>query len=217
MAILSQGILGPLNGKTGPVITYTRYGQNIIRSIGGTKKNKIETPARKAQREKIKVCNEFTQAFTGTGFFNKSFPAFGHTGSGYNRATGALMNLALVTNPTTAISWPKVLVSKGEIASVDFATTHINTAGDIVFTWDDNAGTGTAKANDTAILVAYFPAFEEAYLRAVFQFSEATRNAGNAVLQLNGKKGVAETWLGFLSADGKNAANSVHTGRVLLA
>ncbi len=38
------------------------------------------------QREKIKVCNEFTHAFSGTGFFNKSFPSYGHTGSGYNKS-----------------------------------------------------------------------------------------------------------------------------------
>ncbi|HEU5364313.1 MAG TPA: hypothetical protein VFU62_02215 [Hanamia sp.] len=114
MAILSQSILGPSNGKTGPVITYIRYGQNIMRSVGSTKKNKIKTPARKTQREKIKVCNEFTKAFTGSGFFNKSFPAFGHTGSGYNRATGALMNLAIVSHPETAIVWPKVLISRGD-------------------------------------------------------------------------------------------------------
>lgn len=212
MAILSQGILGPSTGKTGPVISYTRYGQNIIRSKGNTKKNKIETPARKAQREKIKVCNEFTKAFTGTGFFNKSFPAFGHTGSGYNRATGSLMNLALVSNPITAISWPKVLVSKGEIASVDFATTQVNADGDIVFSWQDNAGTGTAKGTDKAILVAYFPGTNE----VVFKFHEATRSECFAVLAMQSKKGVAETWLGFLSSDEKNAANSVYTGSVAL-
>jgi hypothetical protein len=33
---------------------------------------------------------------------------------------------------------------------------------------------------------------------------------------VDSKKGIAETWLGFLSADEKNAANSVYTGRVTL-
>lgn len=212
MAILSQGILGSVTGKTGPVISYTRYGQNIIRSVGGTKKNKIETPARKKQRQKIKVCNEFTKAFTGSGFFNRSFPAIGHTGSGYNRATGALMNLAIVSHPETAIVWPKVLISKGNIASVDAASADVNDEGNIIFGWADNAGTGTAKENDTAILVAYFPEQKE----AVFQFSEAKRIDGYALLEMGSKKGVVETWLGFLSADEKNAANSVYTGRVSL-
>jgi hypothetical protein len=61
-------------------------------------------------------------------------------------------------------------------------------------------------------LVAYFPESKE----AVFQFSDATRNDGYAVLEVYSKKGTAETWLGFLSADEKNAANSMYTGRVTL-
>jgi len=32
--------------------------------------------------------------------------------------------------------------------------------------------------------------------------------------RMDSKKGVVETWLGFLSADEKNAANSVYSGRV---
>jgi len=46
-------------------------------------------------------------------------------------------------------------------------------------------------------LVAYFPERKE----AVFQFSDATRNDGYAVLEVDSKKGIAETWLGFLSTD----------------
>ncbi|HEY9363121.1 MAG TPA: DUF6266 family protein [Chitinophagaceae bacterium] len=211
MAILTQGILGPVTGRTGPVVSYIRFGKNITRSLSNSKRNKIETPARKMQRQKIKVCNEFTKAFTGTGFFNKSFPAYGNTGSGYNRATSAIMNLAIVSHPETTIAWPKVLISKGPVASVDVGSASINEAGNIVFTWIDNTGTGTAKGNDKAILVAYFPESKE----AVYQFSDATRNAGWAILEMNSKKGVMETWLGFLSADEKNAANSVYTGKLL--
>lgn len=210
MGILTQGILGQVTGKTGPVVSYVRFGQNITRSLSSSKKNKIETPARKMQREKIKVCNEFTKAFTGTGFFNKSFPAYEDKGSGYNRVTSAIMNLAMVSHPETAIAWPKVLISKGPIASVDEASALVNEEGNIVFTWTNNAGTGTAKGNDKAILVAYFPESKE----AMYQFSDATRKDGEAILETGSKKGVAETWIGFLSANEKNAANSVYTGRV---
>jgi hypothetical protein len=121
------------------------------------------------------------------------------------------MNLAIVTYPETAIAWPKVLISKGPIASVDDASASINEDGDIVFVWTDNTGTGTAKANDKAILVAWFSERKE----VVFEFSDATRNDGYAILEMNSQSGIVETWLGFLSADGKNAANSVYTGRLL--
>ena len=65
MAILTQGILGPVVGNTGPVVSYIRFRQNITRSMSDSRKNRIETPKRKTQRQKIKVCNEFTKAFSG--------------------------------------------------------------------------------------------------------------------------------------------------------
>ena len=212
MAILTQGILGPVAGKTGPVVSYIRFGQNITRSKGSTKKNRIETPGRKTQREKLKVCNDFTKAFSGTGFFNKSFPAGGHTGSGYNRATGAIMNLAIVTAPLIAIAWPKVLISKGPVAPVDYASALVNDDGNITFTWTDNSGDGTAKKNDRAIMVAYFPETKE----AVYAFSNAERKDEMAVLEMGSKKGTVQTWLGFLSADETNAANSIYTGELMI-
>jgi hypothetical protein len=102
-------------------------------------------------------------------------------------------------------------VSKGEVAPVDVAETIVD-QGDIVFNWINNAGMGTAKGNDKAILVAYFPESQE----AVFGFTQVTRTEGYAILEMNSKKGIAETWLGFLSADEKNAANSVYSGEVFL-
>ena len=212
MAILTQGILGPVIGKTGPVVSYIRYGQNITRSRSNSKKNRIETPDRKTQRDKIKVCNEFTSRFSGTGFFNKSFPAYGHTGSGYNRATGAIMNKAIISNPEVMLSYPRVLISQGPIPPVDYASALVNAEGNIQFNWTDNSSIGTAKENDTAIMVAYFPESK----MVVYAFSKATRKKCIGVLTTSGNQGTAETWLGFLSADEKNAADSVYTGAVYL-
>lgn len=212
MGILSNGIIGEVTGKTGPVVTYMRFGQNITRSKGSTRKNKIETPARRIQREKIRVCNEFTHSFSGTGFFNKSFPAYGHTGSGYNRVTSSIMNLAIVSKPVVAIAWPKVLISRGPVAPVDYAEASVNEEGNITFTWTNNAGDGTAKKDDRAILVAWFPEIKQ----AVFSFSDAERKDETAILETGTLKGVAKTWLGFLSADDTNAANSVYTGELAI-
>src|SRR6185312_15827229 len=212
MAILTQGILGDVVGKTGPVVSYMRFGQNITRSKGSTRKNRIETPARKTQREKIKVCNEFTRAFSGTGFFNKSFPANGHTGSGYNRVTSSVMNLAIVQTPAITIAWPKVLISKGPVAPVDYASALVNPEGNIEFNWTDNSGDGTAKKNDRAIMVAYFPESKKAF----YIFSDAERKTEKAVLEVESQKGTAQTWLGFLNADETNVANSIYTGELII-
>jgi hypothetical protein len=44
----------------------------------------------------------------------------------------------------------------------------------------------------------------------------ATGKDGAALLQMILKKGIAETWMGFVSADETNAADSVYTGNLNL-
>jgi hypothetical protein len=61
-------------------------------------------------------------------------------------------------------------------------------------------------------MVAYFPENKE----AVYQFSDATRNDGHALLEIESKRGAVVTWIGFLSADEKNAANSTYAGSMEL-
>lgn len=213
MGKLPEGILGVLIGKLGTVSGYRRNGQNLVRVAGQRRKIK-NTPMRANQREKIKVCNDFTRAFSGTGFFGKSFPSYGDTGTGYNRATSGIMNLAITgTFPETVIFYPQVLISKGPLPRAENAEVAVNTEGNMLFAWTDNTGMGTAKANDKVILVAYFAELKQ----AITSIGNATRNAGQVLLETSIMKGyAAETWIGFLSSDEKNAADSVYTGTVEL-
>ncbi|KAA9038636.1 hypothetical protein FW778_13875 [Ginsengibacter hankyongi] len=213
MATIPSGILGHFIGKAGNVSGYMRNGKNFLRSRP-RKSRKPASPARLAQQQKIKVCGEFTRAFTGTGFFNITFPAYGHTGSGYNRATSALLNLAITgAYPDTALSYAQVLVSKGQLPPAQDATATNDAEGNIYFNWTDNSGDGTAKKNDRAIMVAYSPETKQ----AVFAFSDAERKDEMAILGTGSIKGAVQTWLGFLSADETHAANSVYTGELVLS
>jgi len=72
MAEIKNGILGAFTGRVGPVSGYTRNGRNIMRSAASTVRDKA-TPGRLAQREKIRICNAFINAFSGTGI-QKRFP-----------------------------------------------------------------------------------------------------------------------------------------------
>ncbi|KAA9038172.1 hypothetical protein FW778_15585 [Ginsengibacter hankyongi] len=213
MATIPNGILGGIQGRVGTVTGYNRYGIDVIRSAKnrGTVK---PTAKRLAQRSKITVCNAFAKAFAGKGFFTKTFPAFGHTGSGYNRAVSALMSLALVSSDNgVTISYPLVLISKGMLPPARNAAASATDSGNIQFTWTDNTGTGTSKKTDKAILVAYFPATNE----AVYSFDAGTRQSGNAILETPNRQGqLAETWMGYLSNDEDDAACSVYTGSVVL-
>ncbi len=213
MAQAHNGILGGFSGKVGTVSGYTRYGRSIMRSAVSRVNDKA-TPLRLAQREKIKVCNLFMKAFTGTGFFSKTFPNYGHGGSGYNRAMGVLLNKAIYGSyPGFSIDYKKVLISTGPLPEAAAPAVTLQAVSDLYFTWADNSNDGTAKRNDKVILLAYFPAMQV----ILFSVGAATRAQGQAVLPVPGMQGQpAETWIGFLSNDERVAANSVYTGLVQL-
>ncbi|MGH2563165.1 MAG: DUF6266 family protein [Ginsengibacter sp.] len=211
MARIPTGILGEFIGTAGNVSGYMRYGTNFVRSRR-RKSNNPMTPKRLAQQQKIKVCNEFTKPFAKRDFFNITFPAHGKRNSGYNRATSALMNQAVVgTYPDTSISYPLALISKGDLPLPVNAAVSLQESGNLVFTWTDNTGIGTAKADDKAVLVAYFIESDQ----IIYSLNGETRNSGNAILILPTIRGVFETWMGFISHDETDAANSVYTGRLV--
>ena len=212
MGKLQEGILGAVIGTVGPVTGYRRNGQYLIRTRHSRKHTNL-TPARLAQQQKIKVCNEFTAAFSGSGFFNKSFPAYGDKGTGYNRATSALMNLAITgTYPGISLHYPEVIISKGPLPGA-FNATATAGGGNIFFTWHDNTGTGTAHSNDRVIMVAYLPQERTAF----FAFGDENRSDCHAMLTIPSLTGQPiHTWLGFISEDEKNTATSVYTGQLIM-
>ncbi len=210
MATITHGILGGVSGRIGPVTSYIRNGKNILR----TRKNTgvvQSTAARLAQREKIEICNTFTKAFTGTGFFNTTFPAYGHSGSGYNRVTGSLMNLAITGHyPGQYLVWPRVMIARGPLPSAENVTATKDTIGKITFTWTNNSGSGTARESDKVILCSYCPAKRQ----AIFSLHAGTRNAEIAFLHVSlFENEESATWISFINANG-DVADSVFGGMV---
>ena len=124
------------------------------------------------------------------------------------------MNLALVPSATgVMISYPLVLISKGPLPPPVNAIAVAAASGSIQFTWSDNSGTGTARSNDKVILLAYFPASHS----IAYSLESGTRGAGVSTLPTGHIIGEqAETWMGFLSNDEKDASCSVYAGNIIL-
>lgn len=211
MGKTNNGILSAFTGTIGSLTGYTRNGQNILRISTAAVKNP-RTALQQAQREKIKTCLAFTKAFSGSGFFNKSFPAYGHGGNGYNRVTGVLMSRALTgVYPNMQLNYQQVLISKGRLPAAQNAKAVKKANNTIQFTFADNSSMGIASPDDTVILVAYAPDLQQ----AVFSLHAGFRKDKKAVLNVAALKGHAiETWIGFLSRDEKDASDSVWAGRM---
>jgi hypothetical protein len=210
MGRTNTSVLGAFTGTIGPVTGYVRNGHNLLRSSTSSAKV-TRTPLQLAQREKIRICNAFTSAFSGTGFLNKSFPAYGHGGTGYNRATSALMSRALTgVYPELSLNYEQVLISKGRLPGAEKAKAVLRPKHMIQFSFADNTTDGIASAEDTAILVGYAPQLQQAICTLYGGF----RKDGKALLNVAPFKGYAvETWIGFLSKDETDASDSVWTGR----
>lgn len=213
MSKTNQGIPSAFAGTIGSLTSYVPNVQSILRS-GTLNVNYPRTSLRTAQLEKIKICNRFTKAFSGTGFFNKSFPAYGNIVSGYNRVTSVLMNQAITGNyPNIYLSYPQVMISKGKLPIAEHAAAVPMQDSNMYFNFTDNSETGSASAFDKTILVAYV----ETLQKAVFSFQAGFRKDCEAILQTSAFKGYrVETWMGFLSDDEHNASNSVYTGSYTL-
>jgi hypothetical protein len=96
---------------------------------------------------------------------NKSFPAYGHGGSGYNRAINALMSRALRgIYPDMELNYQQVLVSKGRLPEARNARVVKKANNSLQFSFTDNSTDSIASPHNTIILVAYAPDVQEADL-----------------------------------------------------
>ena len=210
MAILPSGIAGPFIGSAGNFTGYLLNGKNILRGRRRSSSKPMTGP-RLAQQQKIKVCNTFTSAFRGTGFLTVTFPAHGRPGSGYNRLTSLLMNQAILgAYPRVSLAWESVKISQGHLAPAAYPAVAAGEDGTLHFSWTDTSGENHAAANDQAVLVAYAPGLQ----KAVFSMTTAHRADCYGTLAAPHFCGHAvETWIGFVSEDRRDAANSLYTGR----
>lgn len=134
--------------------------------------------------------------------------------SEYNAAFSYNFNNAVTgTSPDYTIDYSKALVSRGDLpnAAAPVATLTNTT---VFFTWTDNSGTGDAAATDKAVLVAFCANLNQ----SVFSTKAGDRSSGAGNLDVSNFSGeTIQTWIAFLSEDGKEASNSIYTGELSVA
>lgn len=213
MGTISKGILGGFSGTVGTVIGGTWKGIDYMRSQPARRTTTL-TPAQADQRLRFAIVVKFVQSMAG--LLMLTFRNYAVKMTGTNNATSYILKNAVTgVAPNFTIDYSLVLVSRGDLPNVlNPAAAPGATAGQVTFTWLNNAGVGKAKANDKAILVVHCPAFNQ----TVYTTGSALRSALTETIDCATFSGeTVETYVGFISDDGKDVASSIYTGQVTVA
>ena len=210
MARIPKGILGPVDGTVGTVIGGSWRGIHYIRSKPGGRKGGSSVAQLDAQLKFITVV-DFVYPLTPV--VELTFNRYAIKMSGYNAAFAYNYNNALGgKTPDYTIDYAKALVSRGDLPNANDPKATASDAS-VYFTWEDNSGVGKALATDKAIVVVYC----EELKSTLFSNDAAVRSTGAASLNVKGFLGrKVQTWLAFLSEDGREAANSFYTGELVI-
>lgn len=209
MGTINKGILGGFSGKVGTVVGGTWKGISYMRSMGNKKTSKV-SDAQLEQQAKFGLMIKFIRKFTP--LINTTFKDFANGITAPNAALSFnIRNGIAGVYPSFSIAYNLILLSRGYLLNATSPSATAGATGIVNFHWTDNSGNGMAKADDKAILIIYAPDTDE----AVYTMAGANRSAGADSLTVHSFSGkTVQTWLAFVSADGKNISDSVFTGAV---
>ena len=212
MGTIKKGILGGFSGKVGTVVGASWRGIAYMRSLPLKVRNPRTEPQR-MQRSKFALTLALLQPMTA--FLRTGWKLYAHKQSPFNAAMSyTIANAIIGTYPDYEIDPSKVLVSRGALPTVTNTFVSFDD-GKVEFQWEDNSGVNSAKPTDKALIVILNLAKGEAI----------TDNAGAERQDCVQKVAVpaewsgdsVETYMGFISEDGKEVANSVYLGSVAIA
>lgn len=212
MGKIRKGILGGFSGKVGTVVGANWKGIAYMRSLPIKVKNP-KTLAQRSQRNKFALTLSFLKPMTG--LIRIGWKLYAQKQSPFNAAMSyTIANAITGAYPNYSIDPGAVLISRGSLAGA-FNANATSTMGSIQFTWTDNSGATTAKTTDKALLAVLNPTKNE----AVFDTENATRTTAAMTLNLpaDWQGNTVEVYIGFVSEDGKEVANSVYLGVVIVS
>lgn len=212
MGVIKQGILGGFSGKVGTVIGSSWKGISYMRSQAQNIKNP-RTEGQMKQRTKFTLALSFLKPMTE--LLRTGYKLYAKKQTAFNAAMSyTLANVITGEYPDYELELSNALISRGALTSATNSAV-ISEDGSIVVTWEDNSGIGSAKSSDKALIAVLNLDKGE----AVTVSAGETRETGSQTI------GVPADWegedvhvfLGFVSSDLKEVANSIYVGAVSVA
>jgi hypothetical protein len=212
MGTIKKGILGGFSGKVGTVVGGSWKGISYMRSLPQKVKNP-RTQGQRSQRSKFALTLNLLKPMTA--LLRTGWKLYAHRQSPFNAATSyTLANAITGTYPDYSVDVSKVLVSRGALTPATNGSA-TDTGGSVAISWDDNSGVGSAKQTDKALIAILNLEKGE----AITNDAGAERNTGTqtVLLPADWSGDEVQAYLGFVSEDGKEVANSVYLGAIQIA
>jgi len=211
MGTIKKGILGGFSGKVGTVVGSSWKGIAYMRSLPLKVKNP-RTLAQRSQRTKFALTLNLLQPMTD--LLRTGWKLYAHKQSPFNAAMSyTIANAVTGAYPDYAIDPGKILVSRGALATVTNTFVAFND-GDVEFQWEDNSGKGSAKQTDKALIAIVNLVKGEAVTDAAG--AERPDCVQKVAVPAEWLGDEVHTYMGFISEDGKEVANSVYLGKIKL-
>jgi hypothetical protein len=213
MGKIKKGILGGFSGKVGTVVGASWKGIAYMRSLPQKVRNPRTEPQR-MQRSKFALSLNFLQPMNG--LIRTGWKLQANRQSPMNAAMSyTIANAIMGAYPNYSIDPSKVFISRGALSPAVNASATAAQGATINFNWNDNSGTSAAKQTDKVLLAIVNPDKTE----AVLDTDGATRP--DATMSLNvpadWQGNTVHAYIGFVSDDGREVANSVYLGSIIIA
>jgi hypothetical protein len=175
--------------------------------IAGKTKMRKEKPL--IQQQKVLIATAFVKALNPLLFITYRFTC--EKISYYRCAMRHVLQWITGLPPNLVIDYSKILVASGNRFNTERAAA--KPVGDtVLFKWEADL-IPRDYATDKAILVAYC----EALNKCIYTTMGPPRTACKATLDVTAFRGRAiHTWLSFITADGRQVADSIYTGRLII-
>ena len=213
MGTIKKGILGGFSGKVGTVVGASWKGIAYMRSLPQKVRNPRTEPQR-MQRSKFALSLNFLQPMNG--LLRTGWKLYAHRQSPINAAMSyTIANAITGTYPNYSIDPGKVFISRGALAPAVNASAVASSGATVTFSWSDNSGTSAANQTDKALLAVVNPEKSEAVLDADgARRSDITLSVN---LPADWVGSTVHAYIGFVTEDSKEVANSVYLGSLTVA
>ena len=216
MAELSEGVNGPLSGKVGNVVFYTRNGKTYAR-IRPRKRGKKRTVKEKNNTTGFAKVQKWMKPIGR--FLKYGFKDSGISEVPYRSAVSYALNNAIHgAYPNQYIDPSLVRVTSGELTVPKFANVVLEEGGIVRFTWDKGDSTSRCR-DDQAMLLAYSPETQDRNDEShQYKVISAFRREGTDTLEVFPARYEHEFhfYLGFVNEERTQQSNSMYLGSILV-